>query len=1431
MSLFSCVDIVPTHEIHTIDSLNDIAYGDRYRNIDSSRIAAQQAYDMVRFYKSGKAEACNNLGFCAFMQMKFDLAESLHKQVYRLTKNELELLIADVGLMKIYQRTAMNKEFYDYRNSAMRRMKRISEGADVFTNIHDKVRMKFAFTEFYIVSAVYYYYLHQRVEAVKSLNEISYNDTLTADTGQLLYYLYVRGSSKLNVINEQESQQLSDFDQLFHVWQMSRKGKYLYFEANSLRSIADIITDQAYYRLLQSKRLEDIQQFGYPIDSLLPFRLAGRSLQKFRKSNDLYQIAETYVTIGAYLNVHGCYSQALDTLHNALACVNHYHIMNYGDAKGPGDLLRSDPKGDTIYTGVPWIKQKNVKTVPEWISGISEQLSITYAGLNMKRASDYNRNVYLDMLNYTRQDKELESRYASLQAQSNQLSIIIFVVVGGVILVFVLFAIFSDRSRRRSQTEMKRLRQILLLCRDITSSIPMNIPDIQKKLDNLQGEGVFLLKRNEDKKVVIQPLRQLNREEKGFVRLLQPYVDWAVDNEHSITSLVGEHDRLDEQRYIHERHIYNNVRENLIKKSCLAIVNGINPYIDRILNESHKLLDKDFINNDKIRKEKFQYIEELVTTINEYNDILALWIKMKQGTLNLNIATFDLAQLFELIAKGHQAFEMKKQTLRVEPTTAIVKADRALTLFMINTLAENARKYTPEGGTVRIYAATTEHYVEISVADNGCGLSTEDVARIEGEKVYDSRMIGMKTLGDKVSESLKANKGSGFGLMNCKGIIEKYRKTNALFDVCTFRVESMLGKGSRFYFRLPVGVRRTLKLLLLLFLPFGFQACTGNKYTPPASGESRIFTHTDTVYNKLLNEASNYANSAYFSNVDMRYKDALHYIDTAIVLLNIHHEKYTGHVSPAMQLCGDGIPAEITWWNNNFDTDYYVILDLRNEAAVAFLALKQLNGYQYNNTAFTDIYKLQSEDHSLATYCNQLKRSTTNKMVGLTICVILFLTFLIGYYLLYLRKRIENRINMNQVFEINKKIYAATLSQVHQDEEALQLEENALRQIPRRIVNAAFDPVNEMFVIDHIGIAVYDESSRQLSYTSNPDGEMPEQVRQSFDKNEYVCDRRYQALPLVVESDGASQKIGVLCIERHEDFTANDSDRLLLEMIARYVAIVVINAAVRMAVKYRDIESAHEEAERVSIEDNNLHVQNMVLDNCLSSIKHETVYYPNKIKQIIGLLNTQALPIEEEKNKMKSIIELIEYYRGIFTILSSCAGGQLEQVTFKRMIIPVSEPLDYACSYFKKKCRSDSITLQVTDVQKDEKVIGDVNQLHILFENLIDEALEHPVAGELLLQAVADGQFVRFSFTDTRRSKTVDELNQLFYPNPMLMIAGDEGRLSGTGYLVCKQIIREHDEYVGRRGCRIIAEPATAHHPEATKEEKGFTVYFTIPRK
>ena len=1421
-SFFSCTDMVPTKEVRLIDSLNGKAYAYRYRSLDSSYKYADAAYRQVNFYKSGKAEASNNLGFCAYMNMDFDRAEALHKEVYKLTKNELELLIADIGLMKIFQRTAMNKEYYDYRNSALRRMKRIREESDLFADRHETLRLDYAFTEFFIVSSIYYYYLQQRQEAIDALNQIPEDEALT-DTNQLLYYHYIKGSASLVEANNPEERKLREFDQLYYTWRIAVQSKNPYFEGNGLQGLANLMVSPANFEFYRVRRTHALDQFDFPVDSLMPLRMAQLALEKFQEYDDLYQIAGAYVSIGKYLNAHGRYSEALDTLTKALDCVNQHHLLYYHYKADTLDKLWPYAEGDTTYTGVPWITEEKVKTVPEWISRIREQLSVSYAGLGMKHASDYNRNIYLDILNFTRQDKELESRYISLEAGSRQMTLVLSVVIVGLVLVVILWWFFNKSSKTRNQVDVERLQQILSLCRDITSSIPMNVPLIQQGIDQLFGKGRMTLEIPEEGKAALVPVHRLSKDEKALVHVLEPYIIWAADNEQMVEALSDERIQLEKQRYVYEQHIAGNKRQNLIKKACLAIVNGINPYIDRILNEVHKLTEKGYIDDEKIKKEKYQYIDELVTTINEYNDILALWIKMKQGTLSLNIETFGLNELFDLLGKGRRAFEMKEQTLEIEPTHAMVKADRALTLFMINTLAENARKYTPEGGVIKVYARTTDSYVEISVEDNGRGISAEDVAQIIGEKVYDSRVIGMKNATD--ADELKENKGSGFGLMNCKGIIEKYKKTNELFRVCVFNVESELGKGSRFYFRLPSGVRKVIGVLLCLLLPFGMGSCLYDPIPPMLQDTDSIVVITDSAYEDLLDAASDYANAAYFANVDEQYEIALQYADSAILLLNEHYQKYArpDATHRYMKLVGEGIPAEILWWNELFDSDYHVILDIRNEAAVAFLALKQLDAYSYNNSAFTDLYKLQGEDQTLEGYCRQLERSNINKTVGIILCFVLLIVSLVGYYLLYLRKRIQNRLSLEQVLEINQKVFAASLIRPQEQEnaEALQREESTLKEIPQRIVDEAFGSVNELLTIDRMGIAVYNETTHLLEYASSPGQEMPEMVQLCFDSREYISEQHRQAIPLMVEAGGEHQCVGVLYLERREG-TEQETDRLLFELVARYVAIVVFNAVVKLATKYRDIESAHEETQRASWEDSMLHVQKMGLDNCLSTIKHETIYYPNKIKQIIGRLNAQNLSEKEEKEAVETMTELIEYYKGIFTILSSCASRQLEEVTFRRTTIPVQELFETAGKYFKKsvKNRMDKIELEMAPI--DARVIGDVNQLRFLLENLIDEALTVHEDGVLRLQARKDDEYIRFLFTDTRREKSVLELNQLFYPNLARMTSGEKGELRGTEYLVCKQIIRDHDEFAGRRGCRINAEPA---------EGGGFTVYFTIPRR
>lgn len=1459
----SCVGIAPTKEVHLIDSLNRRAYSVRYIDLDSSFLLADQAYQQANLYKQGKAEACNNLGFCAFMRMDFDKAEHLHKSVYRITKNELELLVADIGLMKVYQRTAMNKEFYDYRNSALKRFKRIEEDRKLFVNSHEVLRLNYAYSEFSIVSAIYYYYLQQRPEAIESINDINVEEDLANDTSQILYYHYIKGSASLCEAENPTDRTLREFDELYTTWNMASKKKYLYFEANGLQGLANLMLRPDNFLLFQERRSHALISFDLPIDTLLPRRLAEMSLVKFRQYNDLYQIAAAYVTIGKYLNAHGLYHEALDTLTKALNCVNQHHELYYSHHHDSlqSDRLKPFINRDTIYTELGWLGKNGIKTVPEWISRIREQLSVTYAGLGLKVPSDYNRNIYLDILDYTRQDKQFESRYQALEVESGQLTVLLVVVILGVICLLILFWVFNKRAKERNQTHILRLRQTLEICRKITASpaktseeetLQVIIRGIQPDMDTLLGVARLSIEMLDDVNVSggdlsdetlmvsefelqipdkampignmkLYTRHKLTKEDRTLLKIIIPYISWTLDNGMTFILLSDEEKALEKQRYVYEQHIATNKRQNLIKKSCMAIVNGINPYIDRIINEVHKLTAKGFINDEKIKKEKMEYIDELVTTINEYNDILASWIKMKQGTLNLNIENFALNDLFILVAKGRRNFEMKNQTLNILPTDAIVKADKALTLFMINTLAENARKYTPQGGIIEISSDVTDKYVEISVKDNGRGLSADDVACIVGEKVYDSSAIGMRDAVD--SEDLKQNKGNGFGLMNCKGIIEKYKKTNSLFNVCLFSVESVPGKGSRFYFRLPQGVRKMLHLFLFFFFSTFFISCNQHDSLRSSAQQDSLSTvESQKGYERLLDKASLFADTAYYCNVIEDYALALQYADSAITYLNLHYKKYARFPHSYMSLYNDGkTPAEIDWWNSMFDSDFHVILDIRNEAAVSLLALKKWDAYSYNNSAYTALYKLLGEDKSLEDYCKQLERSTTNKSVGIILCLLLLASSLLGYYFLYVRKRVMYRFNLEQVFEINKKIFSSSLLSSQETTQIVSREEDILKEMLQRIVDESFDAVNELFQTESLGIAAYNETANKLEYVSKSGiNEMPMIVQQCFDNRTYLCDETFQAIPLALYIGAKHYYVGVLTIDVQKN-PEEEENNLLLELVARYYAIAVYNAVIRLVSRYRDLESAQEETRRALWEDNLLHVQNMVLDNCLSTIKHETIYYPNKIKQIIDKLRSDSLTISEEKEGIESIVELIEYYKGIFSILSSCASRQLDEVTFRRSAIAVPDLFAYAEKYFNRCVKNqslDNISLSFESIET--WVIGDVHLLHFLFENLIDEALSVNLAGKLILQASIDGDYIRFSFIDTRREKSVEELNNLFYPNLSRMIAGKTGELIGTEYLVCKQIVRDHDEFALRRGCRINAE---------VFPQGGFVVYFTIPKR
>ena len=113
-----------------------------------------------------------------------------------------------------------------------------------------------------------------------------------------------------------------------------------------------------------------------------------------------------------------------------------------------------------------------------------------------------------------------------------------------------------------------------------------------------------------------------------------------------------------------------------------------------------------------------------------------------------------------------------------------VYADAEAVHQILTNLLENAIKYTPDGGTVTVGGRQIEgNQVEIFVRDTGMGIPQEDLARLF-ERFYRVDKARSKALG-----------GTGLGLA-----IVKHLTHSQGGDV---RVESVLDKGSTFFFTLP----------------------------------------------------------------------------------------------------------------------------------------------------------------------------------------------------------------------------------------------------------------------------------------------------------------------------------------------------------------------------------------------------------------------------------------------------------------------------------------------------------------------------------------------------------------------------------------------------------------------------------------------------
>lgn len=842
-----------------VDRLNEQSYTWHYRNLDSAEVYARRALREADSQSDGAAEAYNNLAFVDIARMKYRDAWKLLKQVPELTDNQIEILISDVQLMRLCQRESFNKEFYDYHERALRCMQRFQKESYRLSS-HQQRRLLYAQSEFQIVTSVYYYYVGLNQQAAQAIQDMSSWNQLMQDTAQYINYCYNIGAGGIISGGNKQDIAQSEFDYLIQAYVLTQRCDLPFWEAQTLQAISEHLQDPGMRRLLMRNNVPAFKYLNTDDmpDSLLAGNLALRALQIFTAYGDVYQVAGANRTLAeCYWYIHD-YRSALICLQRALSI-------------------------------------KAVHQAPDLVASIRERLSLVYSAVDDKANSDRNRNIYLDIQERTRQDRQLEARASQLNHSSRQLNVMLVAVVL-MILIFVILLFVFDAKRRRS--------------------------DEAFSLDTL-----------------LEPLR-----------------NWQNQNTDRNRLMIENISEMKEQLAVGKLHLRQYKRRNLDARAKVQLVNSILPFIDRMVYVIHQLKqEKESLQKGRDaewKKRNYDYLIEITDSINDYNSVLTQWIQMRQGDVSLKIESFDLQDLFEMVERSKASFRIKGIDLQVKPTDLKVKADKTLTLFMINTIADNARKFSKEGGVVKVEASSTADYVEISIEDNGPGMTKEKLSHI-----FDRTYAG----------------GHGFGLKNCNGIIEKYKKMSRIFSVAAIGAESELGKGTRVFFRLPYGFRRALTMILLLF-------ATILPILSTPSVPRRGYAHES--------QAAIYADSTYYCNIRGEYGRALRFADSCRAVL-----------SP---------------------NDTAILLDVSNETAVAALALHQWKLYEKSNGVYTRLFRQASADSSLPDYVRTMQRSENNKTVAIILLVLLLLTILPAYYFLYYRHQLDYQSCIDRIRRMNQ---------------------------------------------------------------------------------------------------------------------------------------------------------------------------------------------------------------------------------------------------------------------------------------------------------------------------------------------------------------------------------------------------------------------------
>jgi signal transduction histidine kinase len=155
-------------------------------------------------------------------------------------------------------------------------------------------------------------------------------------------------------------------------------------------------------------------------------------------------------------------------------------------------------------------------------------------------------------------------------------------------------------------------------------------------------------------------------------------------------------------------------------------------------------------------------------------------LRVELGTLDLTAVVNDVKSRVDLVAQKKQL----QLAVRIPPTIPLLRGDPHRIGQVIQNLCTNAVQYTKEGGKISIESVILPDWIVVGVRDTGIGISKEDLPRV-WERFFQT----------KEAQTMR-KAGFGLGLKIAREIVQMHGGDMG--------IESELGVGSFFYFKLPI---------------------------------------------------------------------------------------------------------------------------------------------------------------------------------------------------------------------------------------------------------------------------------------------------------------------------------------------------------------------------------------------------------------------------------------------------------------------------------------------------------------------------------------------------------------------------------------------------------------------------------------------------